>query len=63
MLGGAYAASNNSGGKATASAKAKKGPRGPKAPRRRLAGRPPSASYEQVADLAKANYGKRTVSP
>jgi hypothetical protein len=31
MLGGAYAASNNSGGgKATASAKAKKGPRGPK---------------------------------
>jgi hypothetical protein len=30
MLGGAYAASNNGGGKATASAKAKKGPRGPK---------------------------------
>jgi hypothetical protein len=30
MLGGAYAASNNSGGKATASAKAKRGPRGPK---------------------------------
>jgi hypothetical protein len=30
MLGGAYAASNNSSGKATASAKAKKGPRGPK---------------------------------
>src|SRR5258706_13999527 len=31
MLGGAYAASNNSGGgKASASAKAKKGPRGPK---------------------------------
>ncbi len=31
MMGGAYAASNNSG-KATASAKAKKGPRGPKGP-------------------------------
>ncbi len=30
MLGGAYAASNNGGGKATASAKAKRGPRGPK---------------------------------
>ena len=30
MFGGAYAASNNGGGKATASAKAKKGPRGPK---------------------------------
>ncbi len=30
MLGGAYAASNDSGGKATASAKAKRGPRGPK---------------------------------
>jgi Collagen triple helix repeat (20 copies) len=30
MLGGAYAASNNGGGKATASAKAKKGPRGPR---------------------------------
>jgi hypothetical protein len=30
MLGGAYAANNNGGGKATASAKAKKGPRGPK---------------------------------
>jgi hypothetical protein len=30
MLGGAYAASNNGGGKAIASAKAKKGPRGPK---------------------------------
>jgi hypothetical protein len=35
MFGGAYAASNNSsgGGKATASAKAKKGPRGPKGPK------------------------------
>jgi Collagen triple helix repeat (20 copies) len=32
MLGGAYAATNNSGGKATASAKAKKGPRGPRGP-------------------------------
>ncbi len=33
MFGGAYAASNSSGGgKATASAKAKKGPRGPKGP-------------------------------
>jgi len=33
MMGGAYAASNNSGGgKATASAKAKRGPRGPKGP-------------------------------
>jgi hypothetical protein len=33
MLGGAYAASNSSGGKdATASAKAKKGPRGPRGP-------------------------------
>ncbi len=33
MLGGAYAASNNSGaGKATASAKAKRGPRGPRGP-------------------------------
>jgi Collagen triple helix repeat (20 copies) len=33
MLGGAYAASNDSGsGKATASAKAKKGPRGPRGP-------------------------------
>ncbi|HSS04293.1 MAG TPA: hypothetical protein VLK89_03765 [Solirubrobacterales bacterium] len=32
MMGGAYAATNNSGGKATASAKAKKGPRGPKGP-------------------------------
>ncbi len=30
MLGGAYAATNNGGGKATASAKAKRGPRGPK---------------------------------
>jgi hypothetical protein len=30
MLGGAYAASNNGGGKATASAKAKRGPKGPK---------------------------------
>jgi hypothetical protein len=30
MLGGAYAASQNSGGKATASAKAKRGPKGPK---------------------------------
>ena len=30
MLGGAYAANNSGGGKATASAKAKKGPRGPK---------------------------------
>ena len=30
MFGGAYAASNDGGGKATASAKAKKGPRGPK---------------------------------
>jgi hypothetical protein len=30
MFGGAYAASNDSGGKATASAKAKKGPRGPR---------------------------------
>jgi hypothetical protein len=30
MLGGAYAASNNGHGKATASAKAKRGPRGPK---------------------------------
>src|ERR1700704_3299328 len=30
MLGGAYAASNSGGGKATASAKAKRGPRGPK---------------------------------
>jgi hypothetical protein len=30
MFGGAYAASNNGGGKATTSAKAKKGPRGPK---------------------------------
>ena len=34
MFGGAYAASNSSGGgKATASAKAKKGPRGPKGPK------------------------------
>src|SRR4051794_13200366 len=34
MLGGAYAASNSSGGgKAAASAKAKKGPRGPKGPK------------------------------
>jgi hypothetical protein len=34
MFGGAYAASNDSGGgKATASAKAKKGPRGPKGPK------------------------------
>ncbi len=34
MLGGAYAASNSSGGgKATASAKVKKGPRGPKGPK------------------------------
>jgi Collagen triple helix repeat (20 copies) len=34
MLGGAYAANNSSGGgKATASAKAKKGPRGPKGPK------------------------------
>ncbi|HEY5815372.1 MAG TPA: hypothetical protein VIS95_03425 [Solirubrobacterales bacterium] len=34
MLGGAYAASNDSGGgKATASAKAKKGPRGPRGPK------------------------------
>jgi Collagen triple helix repeat (20 copies) len=33
MIGGAYAATNNSGGgKATASAKAKKGPRGPRGP-------------------------------
>ncbi len=30
MMGGAYAANNNGSGKATASAKAKKGPRGPK---------------------------------
>lgn len=30
MMGGAYAANNSGGGKATASAKAKKGPRGPK---------------------------------
>jgi hypothetical protein len=30
MLGGAYAANNSDGGKASASAKAKKGPRGPK---------------------------------
>lgn len=30
MVGGAYAASNSGGGKATASAKAKRGPRGPK---------------------------------
>ncbi len=30
MFGGAYAATNNGGGKASASAKAKKGPRGPK---------------------------------
>jgi hypothetical protein len=30
MLGGAYAANNSGGGKATASAKAKRGPRGPK---------------------------------
>src|SRR5262245_60915 len=30
MLGGAYAASNNDNGKATASAKAKRGPKGPK---------------------------------
>jgi hypothetical protein len=30
MLGGAYAASNNGGGKATASTKAKRGPKGPK---------------------------------
>jgi hypothetical protein len=33
MLGGAYAASNSGSGKATASAKAKKGPRGPKGPK------------------------------
>lgn len=33
MFGGAYAASNDGGGKATASAKAKKGPRGPKGPK------------------------------
>ena len=32
MLGGAYAASNNDNGKATASAKAKRGPKGPKGP-------------------------------
>jgi hypothetical protein len=32
MFGGAYAASNDSGGKATSSAKAKRGPRGPKGP-------------------------------
>jgi Collagen triple helix repeat (20 copies) len=32
MLGGAYAASNDGGGKATASAKGKRGPRGPKGP-------------------------------
>jgi hypothetical protein len=32
MLGGAYAASNSGSGKATASAKAKKGPRGPRGP-------------------------------
>ena len=32
-LGGAYAATGNGGGKATASAKAKKGPRGPRGPR------------------------------
>jgi hypothetical protein len=32
MFGGAYAASNDGGGKASASAKAKKGPRGPKGP-------------------------------
>ncbi len=33
MLGGAYAASSNTGGKATTSAKAQQGPRGPKGPK------------------------------
>jgi hypothetical protein len=33
MFGGAYAATNNGGGKATASAKGKPGPRGPKGPK------------------------------